>query len=68
MLFPVNEDFINKELCKLNPSKSTGTDNISARIVKSSKNLFGVSLTFHLRKILFQKIKKNPGSSLCLRK
>ena len=28
MLIRVNEDFIDKELCKLNPSKSTGTDNI----------------------------------------
>ena len=32
MLIPVNEDFIYKELCKLNPSKSTGTDNIPARL------------------------------------
>ena len=32
MLIPVSEDFIYKELCKSNPSKSTGTDNIPVRL------------------------------------
>ena len=40
MLIPVNEDFIYKELCKLNPSKSTGTDNIPARFVKDAASVF----------------------------
>ena len=34
MLAPVCEDFIYKEMCKLNPSKRRGTDNIPARFVK----------------------------------
>ena len=40
MLIPVNEDFIYKELCKLNPAKSTGTDNIPARFVKDAASVF----------------------------
>ena len=40
MLIPVNDDFIYKELCKLNPSKSTGTDNIPARFVKDAASVF----------------------------
>ena len=40
MLIPVNEDFIFKELCKLNPCKSTGTDNIPARFVKDAASIF----------------------------
>ena len=40
MLIPVNEDFIYKELCKFNPSKSTGTDNIPARLVKDAASVF----------------------------
>ena len=40
MLIPVNEDFIYKELCKLNPSKSTGTDNVPARFVKDAVSVF----------------------------
>ena len=32
MLILVNEEFIYKELCKLNHSKSTVTDNIPARL------------------------------------
>ena len=39
MLIPVNEDFIYKELCKLNPSKNTGT-NIPARFVKDAASVF----------------------------
>ena len=39
MLIPVSEDFIYKELCKLNPSKSTGTDNIPARFVKDAASV-----------------------------
>ena len=48
MLISVNEDFIYKELCKLNPSKSTGTDKVPARFVmmqlQISKNLLGCRL------------------------
>ena len=40
MLIPVNEKFIYIELCKLNPSKSTGTDNIPARFVKDAASAF----------------------------
>ena len=39
ILIPVNKDFIYKELCKLNPSKSTGTDNIAARFVKDAASV-----------------------------
>ena len=39
MLVSVSEDFIYKELCKLNPSKSTGTDNIPARFVKDAASV-----------------------------
>ena len=39
MLTPVNDNFIYKELCKLNPSKSTGTDNIPARFVKDAASV-----------------------------
>ena len=39
-LIPVNEDFIYKELCKLSPSKSYGTDNIPARFVKDAASVF----------------------------
>ena len=59
MLIPVNEDFIYKELCKLNPSKSTGTDNIPARFVKDAASVFKKNLlNFQLRKMLFQKIRE----------
>ena len=40
MLIPVNEDFNYIELCKLNPYKSTGTDNIPARFVKDGASVF----------------------------
>ena len=39
ILAPVSEDFIYRELCKLNPSKSTGTDNIPARFVKDAASV-----------------------------
>ena len=39
MLVSVSEDFIYKELYKLNPSKSTGTDNIPARFVKDAASV-----------------------------
>ena len=39
MLTPVNDNFIYKELCKLNASKSTGTDNIPARLVKDAASV-----------------------------
>ena len=39
MLIPVNGEFIYKELCKLNPSKSTGTDNIPVRFVKDAASV-----------------------------
>ena len=61
MLIPVNEDFIYKELCKLNPSKSTGADSLPARFVKDAasvfkKNISDILLTFQLIKMWFQKI------------
>ena len=41
-LNPMSEDFICKELCKLDPSKSLGTDTIPSRFVtfQCSQNLF----------------------------
>ena len=39
VLAPVSEDFIYKELCKFNPSKSTGTDNIPARLEKDAASV-----------------------------
>ena len=39
MLVSVSEDFIYKELCKFNPSKSAGTDNIPARFVKDAASV-----------------------------
>ena len=38
-MIPVGEKFIYKELCKLNPSKSTGTDKIPARFVKDAASV-----------------------------
>ena len=55
MLFPVNEDFIYKELCKLNPYKSTGTDNIPARFVKDAASVFKK----HIGHIINHSIEKN---------
>ena len=39
VLTSINEDFIFKELCKLNSSKSTGSDNIPARFVKDAASV-----------------------------
>ena len=62
-LTPVNEDFIYKELCKLNPSKSTGTDNIPARFVKDAASVFkkpiGHIINFSIEKNVVPKDLKN---------
>ena len=36
--FHVTEDFVYKELCKLNPCKSTGIDGIKAKFIKEGAN------------------------------
>ena len=36
--FHVTEDFVFKELCKLNPCKSTGIDGIKAKFIKEGAN------------------------------
>ena len=55
MLIPLSEDFIYKELCKLNPSKSTGTDNTPARFVKNAAS----GLTKHIVHIINLSIEQN---------
>ena len=44
-LTPVTEDFIYKELCRLNPSKSTGTGHIPARFVKDAASVLTKPIT-----------------------
>ena len=39
VLTSVGEDFIYKELCKLNSSEGTGSDNIPARFVKDAASV-----------------------------
>ena len=44
-LHTVSEDFIYKELCNLNCSKSTGLDNIPARFLKDSASYLKIHVT-----------------------
>ena len=44
-LTPVTEDFIYKELCRLNPSKSTGTDHIPARFINDAASVLTKPIT-----------------------
>ena len=39
VLTPVSEDFVFKELVKLNSTKSTGLDNLPARFIKDGANV-----------------------------
>ena len=72
MLIPVYEDFIYKELCKLNPSKGTGTDIIPARFVKDAASVFKkpighiINLSIE-KKVVPKDLKKMFGSPYCLR-
>ena len=72
ILIPVNKDFIYKELCKLNPSKSTDTDNIAARFVKDAasvlKKPIGHIINLIIEENVVPKDLKMLGLSLCLRK
>ena len=45
VLTSINEDFIFKELCQLNSSKSTGSDNILARFVKDAASILTKPIT-----------------------
>ena len=59
-LIPVNEDFIYKEFCKLNPSKSSGTVNIPARFVTSVfKKPIGHIINLSIEKNVVPKDLKN---------
>jgi len=42
----VSEEFVYKELCKLNASKSTGLDGIPARFVKDGASVLKIPVTF----------------------
>ena len=46
VLKPVSEDFIYKELTCLNPSKSTGLDEIPARFIKDDASVLKIPITF----------------------
>ena len=46
VLKPVSEDFIYKELTCLNPSKSTGLDEIPARFIKDGAYVLKIPITF----------------------
>ena len=56
MLTPVNDNFIYKELCKLSPSKSTGTDNIPAQFVKDAASV--------LTKKINRKVQEEPKAEV----
>ena len=38
----ISEDFVHKELCKLNPNKSTGIDGIKSRFLKDGANVIKI--------------------------
>ena len=46
LLSPVSEDFVYKELLKLNSSKSTGLDELPARFIKDGANVLKIPITF----------------------
>ena len=46
VLKKVSEDFVYKELLKLNPSKSTGLDEIPARFVRDGASVLKIPITF----------------------
>ena len=41
----ISEDFVYKELCKLNPNKSTGIDGIKSRFLKDGANVIKSVIT-----------------------
>ena len=46
VLKKVSEDFVYKELLKLNPSKSTGLDEIPARFIRDGASVLKIPITF----------------------
>ena len=44
-LTPVTKDFTYKKLCRLNPSKGTGTDHIPVRFVKDAASVLTKPIT-----------------------
>ena len=55
----MTEDFIYKELCRLNSSKSTGTDHIPARFVKDAVSVLAKSITQPITHIVNLSIENN---------
>ena len=72
MLIPVSGDFIYKELCKLNPSESTGTDSIPARFVQDAASVLTKPIVHIINLSIKQNVipndLKNARVVLCLRK
>ena len=60
---PVIEDFIYKELCKLNPSKSSGPDNIPARFVKDAASVLTKPVTHSINLSIDQNVVPNDLKS-----
>ena len=50
----VSEDFVFKELSHLNPSKSTGLDNIPARFIKDAAIFFLIPITYIINMSIVQ--------------
>ena len=46
VLKKVSEDFVYKELLKLNPSKSTGLDEIPARFIRDGASVLKIPITY----------------------
>ena len=55
-LKPVSEDFIYKELLKLNPTKSTGLDEIPARFIRDGACILKVPICFIVNQSIFSGI------------
>ena len=52
-LKPVSEDFIYKELLKLNPTKSTGFDEIPARFIRDGACILKVPICYIVNQSIF---------------
>ena len=63
MLILVSEDFILKELCKLNPSKSTGLDKIPARFVNDAASVLSKPITHIINLSIEQNVVPNDLKS-----
>jgi len=51
----VSEEYVYKELCSLNPMKSTGLDNIPARFIKDGAIFLKIPITFIINKSIVDK-------------